>query len=654
LVLRFFRLVVQMQPHGRASSTWWTLKARVGTVFSCPRLDFRALALFRMGLGLVLFLNHVILFFDAEDLMSDDGVFPRTLAHQWNNDKTEILPDSDSFFFLTGSVIGTRLILGLGMIVSFLFATGAPPVSLWNLLALAANISQFKRIKPCGSGASGVVSMALFWALFLPLGEVWAIASPSWARGARLRGEQGAGESHHNPEAGDGIAQKEFQGLGSLCLVINIFLVYFTCGLGKVIKTPDEWLPGTSLQRALQISIWTRQPFASWIVMWPVPCRILTWLTLLLELIGIFLIFLPRARWVAVLLLSGFHIGTAILMNVGILPLAALVLISSLIPGWALQPIELTLCMAFGKLRTILRMSAQVPYAEQVDDCVRPSGPCLSRKVSAVICLPCIVLAVGHSFAAVHPRMAECVKSILPEPFYSLPYKMSVLSPLDQGWGMFTGHLTVSTWQVQIGVLENGHVFPLQIGQVYSWPPSPGFSPPNTSLKFLEPTENLSGGGYISGLWRDFFFHTQNNNKVHHQLGIFACNQYQRRKSLMHPGLHSVYQVKFWRKISLDVKFHYPLEGKLVQTHFCHDKHVTSDQDYYRTVISQLKELGVQIDKQPEVQPVIRSIARPITKPAMHAVIHSDGSSDGANRFVRRHPGHDHRALPKLTFQTSS
>lgn len=272
-----------------------------------------------------------------------------------------------------------------------------------------------------------------------------------------------------------------------------------------------------------------------------------------------------------------------------------------------------------------------------------------------VLCLPCLALAAGHSFACVHAKVAERVKRVLPQPLYSLPSTISLLWPLNQDWGVFIGPVSTDMWQAQIGVLENGHMFNLQIGQVYKWPPSPGdFSPPNTNLEFLEKTETLSGGGFTNDFWRDFFLVKNNYNMAHDHVGIFACSQYQRRKSMTSPPLHSVYSLTLWREISLDKKVWYPLAGKVTWTHRCDDsKNSSSDDVHDRMVISQLKSfmivhnLGVQISSLAEEQSISRRTEQPRKHSVNHALISSDGSIGGAHRLVRRNAGHEQRVFPK-------
>ena len=64
---------------------------------------------------------------------------------------------------------------------------------------------------------------------------------------------------------------------------------------------------------------------------------------------------------------------------------------------------------------------------------------------------------------------------------------------------MQTDHPGAVASDVQIGLLDNGHTFPLRLGTVADWPPSPGdYKPPRTNVTDLVrvPLEP-SGGGYV-------------------------------------------------------------------------------------------------------------------------------------------------------------
>lgn len=275
------------------------VKERLRALFG---IDPRALAFFRILLALLILWDLVDRALDLEAHYTDAGVLPRAaLAHVWNipwyyAPSLHSLGGSlwfEAGFFIAAGLCGLALLLG--------YRTRAASVLSWILLMSLQN-----RNLAVGSGADMILRFMTFWSMFLPLGACFSLDATR---------EAGAYAKHQNHFS-----------VASLALLVQVALVYFVTGYLKL-KEP-AWQDGTALVKILSLQHSTTE-FGSMLLAYPGLLHHLTRATLLLELIGPWLMFSPLAtgsiRMVLVSLFWAFHLAMAFCMRLDLFPWVSMV-----------------------------------------------------------------------------------------------------------------------------------------------------------------------------------------------------------------------------------------------------------------------------------------------------------------------------------------
>ncbi len=150
-----------------------------------------------------------------------------------------------------------------------------------------------------------LLRMVLFWMMFLPMGAVWSID-------ARLKNSK-----VENSET-------KVCSVATAALMIQIAMMYFFSGIAK---WNDVWMRGDALEIALHLDLYVK-PLGHWLAQFPMLTKSITLLTVVMELIGPFLIFLPFGnRWWRIFFLVTFcsmHFGIWLTMSIGIFSIAAI------------------------------------------------------------------------------------------------------------------------------------------------------------------------------------------------------------------------------------------------------------------------------------------------------------------------------------------
>ncbi|NES72609.1 MAG: hypothetical protein F6K24_49165, partial [Okeania sp. SIO2D1] len=133
-------------------------------------LDLRSLALFRVGLALVIIVDLIIRAGDLRSLYSDAGVMPRTLLKEitnpfyWSINSISGEPFVQGLIFLIVGLIAIALLVG--------YRTRLATIAMWAFV-----ISIQNRNPALSFAADHVLRALLFWAMFLPLGASYSIDS---------------------------------------------------------------------------------------------------------------------------------------------------------------------------------------------------------------------------------------------------------------------------------------------------------------------------------------------------------------------------------------------------------------------------------------------------------------------------------------------
>lgn len=144
-----------------------------------------------------------------------------------------------------------------------------------------------------------ILTLALFWSMFLPLGRHLSLDSRK-SDGGPVR----------------------FLSLASAALLFQMFMIYFSAGL---LKEMGEWLgEATALQTILSIPQFS-SPLGTWMLQFPTLLAIMSVATIVIEVGGSILVILPgkslpTRRLIVVPMFIALHLGIALLMDLALFP----------------------------------------------------------------------------------------------------------------------------------------------------------------------------------------------------------------------------------------------------------------------------------------------------------------------------------------------
>jgi hypothetical protein len=150
-----------------------------------------------------------------------------------------------------------------------------------------------------------LLRLLLFWSLFLPLGAVWSLD---------------ARRQRHRPPAGRGSVVS----IASAAILLQVTMMYLFSGIAK---WNEVWLRGEALSLAMQLDMYVR-PLGRELLEYPQWLMLLTFLTLLIETAGPFLLWMPaaNAQWRLTFLVVfwAMHLGIWLTMSIGIFSAVAM------------------------------------------------------------------------------------------------------------------------------------------------------------------------------------------------------------------------------------------------------------------------------------------------------------------------------------------
>src|SRR2546423_10474205 len=271
--------------------------------FSRP-VDALPLDLFRVLVGLVVFAYFLQTLLEARDFSAPDGLIDHELTQRifWFTRIGFFHPGpSLQFFqaiFLTACLCCWPIILGyrVKLFAAILYLIAVSTYR-WNFLVMYVDDS--------------VVHLALFWLLLLPVGRT--LVAREWLANRR--------------DAWERWKRGKAPGAAVRCFMWNLALIYVVAGLWK--WTSPMWRNGSALYVILKLPIsltpdfWQPQNFAA--------LQILNYCALIFEPLFALIFILPRghrAKYILLVVLLGFHLGTLVTLRI---PYANLACIAALI-----------------------------------------------------------------------------------------------------------------------------------------------------------------------------------------------------------------------------------------------------------------------------------------------------------------------------------
>jgi len=394
-------------------------------------IDPRSLALFRVIVGLLLVVDVATRLGDLTVMYTDDGMFPRAVIRHritsaWNW----------SFHMLGGGASFQALLLGieglLGLALATGFKTRLAAVGAWLMV-----ISIHHRVPAILSGSEILLSLLLFWGMFLPLGLVWSLDARKSAPGVK----------------GATKAQALVVGIAPAAILTQMALMYL---FSAIYKTNADWLQGKAMQGILAHDFYVA-PIGAWLAQFPTPLKLLTWATLAVEWVAPLLLLFPTRRsWprlAALATLAAMHLGIAASMNVGLFSFVSLAGLSLFIPKTFWESNLTRLIPGMG--------TPQPAGGKPTRDA--PPQPCPSHRLPKGICLALLLYVVtlnvdglpGHPLAPLNPEGWKFLSKGL---------------GLSQRWAMFEGIPSNDGWYVARAKLKDGtEVDLLRDGAPLNW-----------------------------------------------------------------------------------------------------------------------------------------------------------------------------------------
>lgn len=281
------------------------------TIFS---VDVRSLAVFRIGLALILLVDLVSRASDIRAFYTDWGVLPRIEVlggdpYAWNASPSWY----PSVHLLTNSVLGQALwfaVAGLAAVALLAgYRTRLAACASWFLL-----LSLHTRNPLILSGGDWWLCLLLFWGMFLPLGAWYSLDHRRDPSAARMPGRVCS--------------------VGTQAVMFQACFVYL---MTSVMKYGPEWRDGTAVYYALNIDYFVL-PFGKLVLSAPRLCTVATHVVFALERIATWWLLCPVAiglsRTIAVTVFMGLQLCFGLSFNLGLFPWVGAVAMLPFVPTW--------------------------------------------------------------------------------------------------------------------------------------------------------------------------------------------------------------------------------------------------------------------------------------------------------------------------------
>ncbi len=271
-------------------------------------IDLRTLALFRIGLGVLILADLIWKTGDIGALYSDAGVFPRADAianmHGWRLSLHMLSGAAwiQAALFLMNGLFAVALILG--------YRTRLVMAVCWLLL-----ISMINRNLSIIQAGDMLIAVLAFWAMFLPLGARFSV------------------DAALNPEPRR--EDNRYFSAATAALLLQAIYVYV---IGALLKDAPQWIPdGTAVYYALHLDSFAT-PVGHMLRDYPLLLKGLTYYVWGLELIAPLLMFFPlyhvTVRLLGMTLLILMHVGFLLTLVIGLFPFISILSLLAFTPTW--------------------------------------------------------------------------------------------------------------------------------------------------------------------------------------------------------------------------------------------------------------------------------------------------------------------------------
>jgi len=286
---------------------------RVNSIKEILSIDYRSLALFRFGLAAVSLYDLIIAWPSLRTFYSDWGILPRS----------ELFSSSSwSYYYLSiYNISGVPFVLNILFVIHLLvtlmllfgFRTRTATILTWFF-----TISLIARNPMVVTGGYVIFRLALFWAIFLPLGAKWSVDSAL----------------NNVCEEPRKIPQDNFFSIATIGIIVQVLSTYVFAGLHKNDPIWDKDFSG--IYYSLQIDQFATV-MGKFLLNFPNFLQVMTAYTVYLQRYGILLFLIPIKnnyfRVLGIFLFCFFHLGLNLTMNIGWFQIIAMVMLLIFIPS---------------------------------------------------------------------------------------------------------------------------------------------------------------------------------------------------------------------------------------------------------------------------------------------------------------------------------
>ncbi|MGL5873709.1 MAG: DCC1-like thiol-disulfide oxidoreductase family protein [Xenococcaceae cyanobacterium] len=273
-------------------------------------LDLRSLALFRVGLALVVISDLVIRFGDARALFSDEGVLPRVALIDgivdrwyWSINLVSGQPFVQQLLFLTAIFMAVLMLVG--------YRTRLAVIASWAMI-----ISIHNRNPALVFAGDDMLRAILFWSMFLPLGACYSIDSALNTSSKPL--------------------PKRFLSFATVALIVQLCFIYMLSAWFKH-QSPLWSQEGSAVYYALSFDRYATG-FGQFLLGLPIELlKLMNFGALWFEWLGALLLFIPFRtdffRCVAIVSFILLHFSFGLSFTIGIFPALCIAVWLAFIPS---------------------------------------------------------------------------------------------------------------------------------------------------------------------------------------------------------------------------------------------------------------------------------------------------------------------------------
>lgn len=344
-------------------------------------LDARSLAIYRIGLGLLLFVDSLLRTRDFSLMFTPRGIFPLPAIAEYYGDPTNwSVACWHEAAWWSGLVLAMQGLAGIAVALGY-------RTRLFTVIGWVALVSVVRRTAPATNAGDMWLGCQLLWSMFLPLGDWWSLDT-------RCR----ATEAVNTEDSGRPPRPVAVFSIASAALVLQLVAVYWGAGFSKCNQT---WFEGEALTHALSVHdhgtplgmLLAEFPIVAWAAKWAVLGGEIMLPLALVTATG------PIVRGGIVLAFIAFHSMIWLTMSVGLFAPIGMVAWLPLIPSaWWPQPASQSAVEA-ARLRPAASWACSLAAALAAVSFVHQVTPWQSRPLPRWLAAPLNLTALRQAWA---------------------------------------------------------------------------------------------------------------------------------------------------------------------------------------------------------------------------------------------------------------